>query len=81
MSEINFSKADTELLVTKLQAYCSNELEMDLGDFDAQFLLDFISKELGSYYYNQGVYDAQAILQLKTEEISDSLLQLEKIVK
>lgn len=58
MSEITFSKEQQALLVQKLQRYFMRELDQEIGGFDAQFLLDFISKEFGSYYYNLGLSDA-----------------------
>jgi uncharacterized protein (DUF2164 family) len=41
--------------------------------------LDFISKELGCYFYNRGLYDAQTVLSGRVEEISDAMLALEKV--
>jgi uncharacterized protein (DUF2164 family) len=80
MSDIKFSSAQKELLVQKLQGYFSKELEQDLGQFDADFLLDFFSKEMGSYFYNQGIYDAQRLLTEKLDFLTDEMYQLEKPV-
>ena len=44
---IEFTKQEKVILVTKLQKYMSNELDAKLGQFDAVFLLDFISQEMG----------------------------------
>jgi len=49
-----------------------------MGQFDAEFLLDFFSEEVGSYYYNRGLCDAQAYLEKKIETISEDIYQLEK---
>ena len=54
------------------------ELDIELGQFDAEFLLDFVSKEMGATFYNQGIYDAQALLQSKIETLSDAFYELEK---
>jgi uncharacterized protein (DUF2164 family) len=78
MSAIKFSIAQKELLVQKLQQYFSNELDQDLAQFDADFLLDFFTKEMGNHFYNQGIYDAQNLLAEKLEYISDEMYQLEK---
>ena len=43
MSTIKFSSTETEQLVTKIQGYFAKELDQDLGQFDAEFLLDFFS--------------------------------------
>ncbi|MEG3790797.1 DUF2164 domain-containing protein [Lysobacter sp. CCNWLW3] len=78
MSEITFSKEEKTLIVRKLQLYFSEELKQQIGQFDAEFLLDFLSKELGAYYYNRGLYDAQAVLNAKLEDVQDAIYQLEQ---
>lgn len=78
MSEITFSKDEKALIVRKLQLYFSEELKQQIGQFDAEFLLDFISRELGAYYYNRGLYDAQAALNAKLEDVQDAIYQLEQ---
>lgn len=78
MSKIEFNKAMKEQLVEKLQRYFSDELEMELGQFDADFLLDFIADQMGKVFYNQGLYDAQAVLSSKMDSIQEAILDLEK---
>ena len=78
MSKIAFPAQLKEQLIQKLQNYMSLELEFELGQFDADFLLDFISKEMGSHYYNQGLYDAQAVLADRMESLVDAIYQLEQ---
>ena len=81
MSTIEFSKDEKEILAQKIQAYFRDELNSEIGQFDALFLLDFVSEEIGSYFYNRGLYDAQAILQKRVEDIKESILELEKITE
>ncbi|RDZ26709.1 DUF2164 domain-containing protein [Lysobacter silvisoli] len=78
MPTIDFSKDEKSILVRKLQLYFSEELKQPIGQFDAEFLLDFISSELGAYYYNRGLYDAQAALSAKLEDVQDAIYQLEQ---
>ncbi|GAA5142227.1 DUF2164 domain-containing protein [Thalassotalea piscium] len=75
---MDFSPEKKEELITKLQHYFSRELDLELAQFDADFLLDFICKELGGHFYNQGLYDTQALLSQRLEVITDDLFQLEK---
>ncbi len=75
---IKFAKPQQELLTQKLQQYFARELNSDLGGFDAQFLLDFIAQEIGVYFYNQGLLDAQTVLSKKIDDIQDAIVQLEK---
>ena len=78
MSKIEFSKEEKSLLVKKIQLYFNDELDHSIGQFDAEFLLDFFAEELGVYFYNRGLYDAQTILESKMENISEAIYELEK---
>ena len=78
MSTIDFTSKEKEAMVEKLQAYFEKELEQDLGQFDAEFLLDFVSKELGAYFYNRGLHDARAVLENKLSTIDEDLYAIEK---
>lgn len=78
MSKIEFTKEEKELLVKKIQYYFNDELDQKIGQFDAEFLLDFFSEEVGVYYYNRGLYDAQTILESKLEDISEAIYEIEK---
>ncbi|MFM7120585.1 MAG: DUF2164 domain-containing protein [Gammaproteobacteria bacterium] len=78
MSQIEFSKEEKALLVRKLQMWFSEELGQTLGRFDAEFLLDFVGKEFGAYFYNRGLYDAQAILARRVDDLRDAMLELER---
>ena len=79
MENIKFSPQEKEQIILKMQQYFSKELEQELGQFDADFLLDFFSAEVGSFFYNRGLYDAQAILTDKLDNISDAIYELEQL--
>ncbi len=78
MSEITFSKEEKAQIVQKVQKYFNEELDQDIGSFDADFLIDFFTKEVGANFYNQGLYDAQQLLTGKVEEIGYLVHELEK---
>jgi len=78
MSKIEFTKEEKELLIQKIQHYFNDELDQKIGQFDAEFLLDFFTEEVGAYYYNRGLYDAQTILESKLESITEAIYELEK---
>ena len=75
--QIEFTKQEKELLVQKLKHYFTNELDQKIGQFDAEFLLDFFGKEMGLYYYNRGLIDAQDIFKNRVDSITDSIYELE----
>lgn len=78
MTEIKFTEEEKAVIVRKIQLYFTEELKQDVGRFDAEFLLDFFSGEVGSYFYNRGLYDAQAILSSKLDDLSEAIYQLER---
>lgn len=81
MSEITFTDIEKKFLTAKLQAYFENELDQELDRFGAEFLLTFISKEMGNVFYNRGLYDARAILMAKIDEVTDAIYDIEKPTK
>lgn len=78
MNQINISNNNKKVIVTRLQDYFIKELDQELGQFDAEFLLDFFTKEIGSAFYNQGLSDAQTVLTAKIDDINDAIYQLEQ---
>jgi len=80
MSDIEFSREQKEAIIEKLQKYCNKELDRELGQFEAEFFLEFISKELGGYYYNQGLYDARTLFENKMATIDEEIYAIEKDV-
>ena len=80
MPDIEFSKDDKEVIVGKIQQYFNEELDQEIAQFDAEFLLDFFTEQIGGLYYNQALQDAQAVLENKLENITDAIYELEKPV-
>lgn len=78
MTEISFSAEEKAILVQKFKKYFDKELGQEIGQFECEFLLDFIGDEIGAYYYNKGLSDAQLIINGKIEDISDALYEIEK---
>ena len=78
MSKIEFNNEQKEVLIGKLQKYFTDELDQDIGQFDTEFLLDYISTEIGCYFYNRGLQDAQIILADRIENIVEAIDEIEK---
>ncbi|GLQ47633.1 hypothetical protein GCM10007862_26840 [Dyella lipolytica] len=77
-TDIKFSPTEKDVIVRKIKLYFSEELHQQIGSFDAEFLLDFFAREIGAYFYNRGLYDAQAVLSGKLDDIQDAIYQLER---
>lgn len=75
---IKFDKVEKERIVAKIQLYFREELRQEIGGFDAEFLLDFFSEEIGVLFYNQALADADVHLANKFAELTDAMRELEK---
>ncbi len=78
MALIKFSDDEKKLIVGRIQLYFQEELGQELGGFDAEFLFDFFAEEMGAYFYNRALYDAQAIMQRRLEDFGEAIFELEK---
>ncbi len=78
MSDIKFSKDNTDRVVSKIKAYFESELDQDIGGFEAEFLIDFFAKEIGPHFYNKGLEDAHALFSEKANELGYLIQELEK---
>ncbi|USJ02358.1 DUF2164 domain-containing protein [Xanthomonas prunicola] len=78
MTDITFTEGERAAIIRKVQLYFSEELKQQIGRFDAEFLLDFFAEEVGAYFYNRGVYDAQAIIAKQLDDLGESIYQLER---
>ena len=78
MSEIKLSKDAIELLVEKIKRYFADELDSEIGGFEAEFLIDFFAKEIGPYFYNSALNDAHTLFSEKADELGYLINELEK---
>ena len=78
MSKIELDQAAEDEITKKIKGYLSEELNIDIGSFDAQYLLDFFIEQVGYQYYNQGLADALKAFEDKLEEFNELIYQLEK---
>jgi len=79
MSEIEFTREQRAVLVESIGRFFDQELELELGRFDAEAVLDFAARELGGAFYNRGLHDAQASLEKRVADlVSETIDALEK---
>ena len=76
MAKIEFDTEQRRDLVSQLQRYFELELSQELGQFDGEFLLDFIIEKLAGHFYNQGLLDAQAVLLSRMDNITEAIDEL-----
>ncbi len=73
MPKIEFSKDEKDAIVREVQLYFRDSLEREIERFDAEFLLQFFSERIGPYYYNRGLFDAQAHIAKRLEDVSENI--------
>jgi len=78
MNEITFEKDEKAELVKQIQGYFRDELDQEIGQFPAAFLLDFFTETIGPHYYNRALQDAQEVLEERVESMRDALYAIEK---
>ncbi len=78
MKPIEFSKEEVAAITGEVQRWFRDELDQDIGQLPARLLLDFFSRRIGGYFYNRGLYDAQAVLAAKVDDLGEAILSLEQ---
>ena len=78
MSDIEFTRDERAAIARRIQLYFTEELDQEIGQFDAEFLLDFFAREIGPYFYNRGLHDAQSVVEARVADIAEALYEIEK---
>jgi len=66
---IELSKQEIADIVPSLQKYFREELEQELSEMHAKFLLGYFLKEIAPFAYNKGVSDAESYFRAKIEDL------------
>ncbi|MGR6875155.1 DUF2164 domain-containing protein [Pseudomonas sp. HK3] len=75
---IKLNPQQISAITDKLKKYFDDELHQDIGQFEAEFLLDFFAKEVGVYYYNKGIQDASTLMNEKLEDLQHGMFEIEQ---
>ena len=78
MKPIRFEKEERAAIVARIQRYFVDELDSEIGGIPAELLLNFFSEEIGPFYYNQGLADAQSVMARMIDTINDEIYGLEQ---
>jgi len=81
MKDLELDKDVRSRLADQIQRYLDDELEVEIGNMDAEFLIDFLSGSLGAHFYNLGLKDALALFSRKAEDVADEVYALERKVE
>lgn len=78
MKPIVFSKEEQRDFIPRIKAFVRDELDTEIGDLQASMLMDFFAEKLGHAVYNRAIYDAQALIAAKADEMAEALYALER---
>ena len=80
MTDLKLDKDARTRLAREIKRYLDDDLDIDIGNMDAELLVDFLTPTVGARFYNLGLKDAQALFARKAEDLSDEIYALEKPV-
>lgn len=66
-----------ERMVASIRRYFEQELDEEIGELQAGFLLDYFLKEIAPTVYNRAIGDAQAWMLGRVEDLEASLYEPE----
>ncbi len=81
MADIQLSVDEYDPLVAKVKQYFITELDSEIGQFEARFLIDFFVAQLGPRIYNSALLDARAVVDSRVELIAEAISEIEKDVR
>ena len=70
-----FSKEQKSEITASLQRYFTENLDCELSDIQAGFLLEYVMSEIAPFAYNQGVEDARRFIATAAEDLSGACFQ------
>ena len=76
--QIKLSVEARERLVASIQGFLASRFELELSEFQAISLLDFLVRELGAPVYNQAIQDARAFVQSKLDDLEGEFYEPEE---
>ena len=81
MARIELDRQTHQALARMLVRHLKDELDVEVDPTDGSALLDYLAEALGPHFYNQGLRDAQAAVQARTDAIVEAIDGLEKPVR
>lgn len=72
------SKEIKEEMINRIQAFFIKERGEEIGNLAAEQVLDFITEEMATYFYNEGIEDSISALQSRMENLEEDLYTLKR---
>lgn len=65
----DFDKYEKDEMLRAIKVFYKKERDEEIGDLAAMLILDFFEKNIGKFFYNRGVRDAQKYIGERLEEM------------
>lgn len=72
---IEINKEQMADAIPAVQQFIEEELDLEIGELKARFLIEFFVKEIGPHAYNRGVDDAEAYFRSKLEDLKGTCFE------
>ena len=72
---IELTKEEVADVIPSLRRYLKEELELEISEMRAKFLLNYFLKEIAPFAYNKGVKDAESYFRGRVEDLSGTCFE------
>ena len=72
---IELTKEEIADVIPSLRRYFREELELEISEMRAKFLLSYFLKEIAPFAYNKGVKDAESYFRGRVEDLSGTCFE------
>ncbi|MCL2577223.1 MAG: DUF2164 domain-containing protein [Defluviitaleaceae bacterium] len=66
---ILLTKEQKTTAAVKIRDYIAENFDIEIGNMQSEFFLEYITNNIGVYYYNKAVADSLAFISDKTEDM------------
>jgi uncharacterized protein (DUF2164 family) len=81
MIQLKVPREAKEEIIRSIQQYFNEDRDELIGHLAAENLLDFMTKKIGPFIYNQALMDARKMVNEKMLSMEDELYALEKPIQ
>lgn len=78
---IKIPKEQKIQIISLLQQYFRKERDEEIGDLPAEFLMDFMMKQISPFIYNQAINDVQSVISQKIALLEEDVDALKMPIK
>jgi uncharacterized protein (DUF2164 family) len=75
---VDLRKEQKDYIIDEIRRFVTEEMNHEIGMFEALDLFDFFSEKVGAIYYNRGLHDAQVVLSKRLDSINEAITDIEK---